>query len=167
MALGSECLVGRVQNCQLQLGWTPPTQKSSPPNERADVGVVPSVHEFVRSCFQFSLDPCIPRPNCSAQHIPYQFVLLLALFVKPMLLPQGSTQSGGAVYRRVVNRNILCTVCIVLTYTTTTVVVVLAQQRSSTKVQSVLQITTARYFISQQQFCVCTVRQLFDKHARG
>lgn len=60
-----------------------------------------------------------------------QFVLLLAMFVKPMLLPQGSTQSGGAVYRRVVNRNILCTVCIVFTYSITTLIVVLALLGSS------------------------------------
>ncbi|CAM9806533.1 unnamed protein product, partial [Pylaiella littoralis] len=44
-----------------------------------------------------------------------QFVLLLAMFVKPMLLPR-STQSGGAVYRRVIIRNIVCTTSIVLTY---------------------------------------------------
>ncbi|CBN74816.1 hypothetical protein Esi_0043_0079 [Ectocarpus siliculosus] len=55
-----------------------------------------------------------------------QFVLLLAMFIKPMLLPQGGTQSGGAVYRRVVVRNIVCTVGIACAYVITTVVVVLA-----------------------------------------
>ncbi|CAM9368130.1 unnamed protein product, partial [Ectocarpus sp. 12 AP-2014] len=55
-----------------------------------------------------------------------QFALLLAMFIKPMLVPQGGTQSGGAVYRRVVVRNIVCTVGIACAYVITTVVVVLA-----------------------------------------
>eukprot|EP00903_Cladosiphon_okamuranus_P011577 g10891.t1 len=62
-----------------------------------------------------------------------QFVLLLAMFIKPMLLPQSSSQSGGALYRRVVNRNILCTVCIVSSYIITTLVVILAFLSSSPK----------------------------------
>lgn len=56
-----------------------------------------------------------------------------------MLLPQSSTQSGGATYRRVVNRNILCTVCIVVTYSITTLVVVLSLLGSSFKVHSLPQ----------------------------
>ncbi|CAM9896034.1 unnamed protein product, partial [Ectocarpus sp. 13 AM-2016] len=55
-----------------------------------------------------------------------QYVLLLAMFIKPMLVSQGNTQSGGAVYRRVVIRNIVCTVGIACAYMITTVVVVLA-----------------------------------------
>ncbi|CAM9518775.1 unnamed protein product [Ectocarpus fasciculatus] len=55
-----------------------------------------------------------------------QFVLLLAMFVKPMMVSHGGTQSGGAIYRRLVARNITCTVAIVLAYAITTVVVVLA-----------------------------------------
>ncbi|CAM9247012.1 unnamed protein product, partial [Ectocarpus sp. 6 AP-2014] len=55
-----------------------------------------------------------------------QYVLLLAMFIKPMLVSQGNTQSGGAVYRRVVIRNIVCTIGIACAYVITTVVVVLA-----------------------------------------
>ncbi|CAM9958739.1 unnamed protein product, partial [Ectocarpus fasciculatus] len=54
-----------------------------------------------------------------------QFVLLLAMFVKPLMIPQGHTQSGGAVYRRLVMRNVACTIGITFTYTVTTVIVVL------------------------------------------
>ncbi|CAN0038247.1 unnamed protein product [Scytosiphon promiscuus] len=55
-----------------------------------------------------------------------QFVLLLAMFVKPLRTNQGSTQSGGAVYRRVVIKNVVCTSGIICTYVITTLVVVLA-----------------------------------------
>ncbi|CAB1102618.1 unnamed protein product [Ectocarpus sp. CCAP 1310/34] len=55
-----------------------------------------------------------------------QYVLLLAMFIKPMLVSHGNTQSGGAVYRRVVIRNIVCTIGIACAYVITTVVVVLA-----------------------------------------
>lgn len=49
--------------------------------------------------------------NCS------KFILLLGLFVKPMLISvQGTTQSEGAVYRRVVSRNVTCTAGIVTSY---------------------------------------------------
>ncbi|CAM9960602.1 unnamed protein product [Ectocarpus sp. 8 AP-2014] len=54
-----------------------------------------------------------------------QFVLLLAMFVKPLMIPQGHTQSGGAVYRRLVMRNVACTIGITFTYAVTTVIVVL------------------------------------------
>ncbi|CAM9559444.1 unnamed protein product [Ectocarpus sp. 4 AP-2014] len=54
-----------------------------------------------------------------------QFVLLLAMFVKPMMISRGGTQSGGAIYRRLVVRNIVCTVSLVLAYAITTAVVVL------------------------------------------
>lgn len=60
-----------------------------------------------------------------------QFVLLLLLFVKPMLVPVEGTQSRGAVYRRVVLRNIFCTIGIVASYSITTVVVVLAMLHES------------------------------------
>lgn len=75
-----------------------------------------------------------------------QFVLLLAMFVKPMRIQQGSTQSGEAMYRRVVNKNIWCTVCIVISYTVTTVVVVLTYQGNSSKVRYILQTTTVVIF---------------------
>lgn len=42
-----------------------------------------------------------------------------------MLMPQGGTQSGGAVYRRVVIRNIVCTTGIALMYMVNTSVIVL------------------------------------------
>ncbi|CAM9246809.1 unnamed protein product [Ectocarpus sp. 12 AP-2014] len=54
-----------------------------------------------------------------------QFVLLLTMFVKPLMIPQGHTQSGGAVYRRLVMRNVACTIGITFTYAVTTVIVVL------------------------------------------
>lgn len=47
------------------------------------------------------------------------------MFVKPLMIPQGHTQSGGAVYRRLVMRNVACTIGITFTYTVTTVIVVL------------------------------------------
>lgn len=55
-----------------------------------------------------------------------QFVLLLVLFVKPLLVQQGGTQSGGAFYRRVVIRNLVCTALVCTSYLITTVVMVLA-----------------------------------------
>ncbi|CAM9126391.1 unnamed protein product [Ectocarpus sp. 8 AP-2014] len=60
-----------------------------------------------------------------------QFVILLALFVKPMLGRQVGTQSGGAVYRRVVHRNVVCTTTIVVATVITTVVTALAMIRNS------------------------------------
>ncbi|CAN0425968.1 unnamed protein product, partial [Ectocarpus sp. 12 AP-2014] len=50
----------------------------------------------------------------------------MAIFVKPIMISQGSTQSGRAVHRRLVARNVVCTVAVVLGYTITTTVVVLA-----------------------------------------
>lgn len=47
------------------------------------------------------------------------------MFVKPLMIPQGHTQSGGAVYRRLVMRNVACTIGITFTYAVTTVIVVL------------------------------------------
>lgn len=70
--------------------------------------------------------------------IIFQFVLLLAMFVKPMLLLQGQTQSGGTVYRRVVRRNIACTICIALTYTITTLVFFFALLDGSPEVRFML-----------------------------
>ncbi|CAM9711777.1 unnamed protein product, partial [Ectocarpus fasciculatus] len=63
---------------------------------------------------------------CNNALLTVQFVLLLAMFIKPMLVSQGSTQSGGAVYRRVVVRNIVCTIGIACAYAVTTVAVTLA-----------------------------------------
>ncbi|CAN0125229.1 unnamed protein product, partial [Scytosiphon promiscuus] len=51
-----------------------------------------------------------------------QFVLLMVLFVKPLLVPVEGTQSGGASYRRVVMKNVVCTVSIVMAYLVTTIV---------------------------------------------
>ncbi|CAN0093293.1 unnamed protein product, partial [Ectocarpus sp. 6 AP-2014] len=51
-----------------------------------------------------------------------QLTLLLAMFVKLIMI----SQSGRAVYRRLVARSIVCTVAVVLGYTTTAAVVVLA-----------------------------------------
>lgn len=62
-----------------------------------------------------------------------QFVLLLGMFVKPMMVRVEGTQSGGAVYRRVVLRNIVCTAGIVTSYAITTLVVVVALLRESTE----------------------------------
>ncbi len=61
-----------------------------------------------------------------------QFILLLGLFVKPLMLAgvQG-TQSGGALYRKVVWRNVICTACIVTSYAITTTVVYLALLRET------------------------------------
>ncbi|CAM9104211.1 unnamed protein product [Ectocarpus sp. 6 AP-2014] len=58
-----------------------------------------------------------------------QFVILLALFVKPLLVRQEDTQSGGAAYRRVVRRNVVCTATIVVATIVTTVVQVRAMTR--------------------------------------
>lgn len=60
-----------------------------------------------------------------------QFVLLLGIFVKPMLVRLPGTQSGGAVYRRVVHRNVFSTAGIVISYAITTLVVVSALLRES------------------------------------
>lgn len=53
------------------------------------------------------------------------------MFVKPMLARVQGTQSGGAVYRRVVLRNLLSTTGIVISYAITTLVVVLALLREN------------------------------------
>ena len=82
------------------------------------------------------LPPFFPIPSFLVERSLHQFVLLLAMFIKPMLLAQGGTQSGGAMYRRVVKKNILCTVCIVFSYVITTLVVVLAMLASSPEVRS-------------------------------
>lgn len=69
-------------------------------------------------------------PVCLS-YVSFQFVLLLAMFVKPMMISHGGTQSGGAIYRRLVARNIACTVAVVLAYAITTAVVVLAVLHAS------------------------------------
>lgn len=56
-------------------------------------------------------------------------MILLALFVKPLLVRQEGTQSGGAAYRRVVRRNVVCTATIVVATVVATVVQVLAMIR--------------------------------------
>lgn len=61
-----------------------------------------------------------------------QFVLLLAMFAKPMMARVQGTQSGGAVYRRLVLRTIVCTAGIVTSYAVTTLIVVLALLDEST-----------------------------------
>lgn len=62
-----------------------------------------------------------------------QFVLLLAMFAKPMIARVQGTQSGGAVYRRLVLRTIVCTAGIVTSYAITTLIVVLALLDESTE----------------------------------
>lgn len=71
-------------------------------------------------------------PSARGEHfLMLQFVLLLGLFVKPLLAGVQGTQSGGALYRKVVWRNVICTVGIVITYAITTIVVFLALVRES------------------------------------
>ncbi|CAM9775705.1 unnamed protein product [Ectocarpus fasciculatus] len=60
-----------------------------------------------------------------------QFVLLLVLFVKPMLESQERNRTGGAVYRRVIIRNLVCTALIGMSYLITTVFVILAFLKES------------------------------------
>lgn len=55
-----------------------------------------------------------------------QFILLLGLFVKPLLVHVEGAQSGGALYRRVVVRNVICTVGIIASYAISTLIVILA-----------------------------------------
>ena len=75
----------------------------------------------------------------------YQFALLLAMFVKPLMVSlQDSTASGRAVYRQVVIRNMVCTVGVAATYAITTAVVVVgvvladASSAEGSKVRSFL-----------------------------
>lgn len=106
-------------------------------------------HVFV-GCFRFlpastAMFPLLaiaPPVLCSSLSSPlylsnviFQFVLLLVMFVKPMLLSQGKTQSGGTMYRRVVRRNVACTTCIVFSYIITTLVVIFALLDASHKVR--------------------------------
>lgn len=56
----------------------------------------------------------------------------MMMFIKPVLGRVEGTQSGGAVYRKLVLRNIFCTTAIVISYSITTVAVVLAVLREST-----------------------------------
>lgn len=58
-----------------------------------------------------------------------QYVLLLILFVRPLLGRREGTQSGGAVYRKVVIRNISCTAAVVVSYIITTIITVIALLR--------------------------------------
>ncbi|CBN78996.1 hypothetical protein Esi_0158_0063 [Ectocarpus siliculosus] len=58
-----------------------------------------------------------------------QYVLLLILFVRPLMVRLEGAQSGGAVYRSVVIRNISCTVAVVVSYIITTIVTVIALLR--------------------------------------
>lgn len=62
---------------------------------------------------------------------PHKFVLLLGLFIKPMLALQGSTPQGGASYRRVIGRSIICTIGVAAAHVITTLLVVLALQGDS------------------------------------
>ncbi|CAN0076918.1 unnamed protein product [Pylaiella littoralis] len=55
-----------------------------------------------------------------------QFVLLLVLFVRPLPMRPKHTMPDGDVYRRLIIRNLVCTVAICATYLITTVVVVAA-----------------------------------------
>ncbi|CAB1102733.1 unnamed protein product [Ectocarpus sp. CCAP 1310/34] len=60
-----------------------------------------------------------------------QFVLLLILFVRPLLVRLEGSQSGEAMYRMVVIKNITCTIAVVTAYAVTTVVVIAALIRQS------------------------------------
>lgn len=60
-----------------------------------------------------------------------QFAILLVLFVKPMLVQQGGTQSGGAMYKRVIIRNLACTALVCISNLITTVVVIFALLKES------------------------------------
>lgn len=74
------------------------------------------------------------RHPCSAQ----QFVLLLVLFVRPLpMSPKSDTLPDGDAYRRVIIRNLVCTVAICATYLTTTVVVVTCLLKQSPENKSV------------------------------
>lgn len=59
----------------------------------------------------------------------HQYVLLLILFVRPLMVRLEGAQSGGAVYRSVVIRNISCTAAVVVSYIITTIVTVIALLR--------------------------------------
>eukprot|EP00752_Nemacystus_decipiens_P004813 g4380.t1 len=90
-----------------------------------------------------------------------QFVLLLLLFVKPMLVRVEGTQSGGALYRMVVLRNISATAAIITSYTTMTVIVVFALLREtaeSSKAAQVRDVTLAvnglgTLYLTEGDFC--------------
>ncbi|CAB1101272.1 unnamed protein product [Ectocarpus sp. CCAP 1310/34] len=58
-----------------------------------------------------------------------QYVLLLILFVRPLMVRLEGVQSGGAVYRSVVVRNVSCTAAVVVSYIITTIVTVIALLR--------------------------------------
>ncbi|CAN0137714.1 unnamed protein product [Ectocarpus sp. 12 AP-2014] len=60
-----------------------------------------------------------------------QFVLLLILFVRPLLVRLEGSQSGEAMYRRVVVKNITCTIAVVTAYAVTSVVVIAALIRQN------------------------------------
>ncbi|CAM9201360.1 unnamed protein product [Hapterophycus canaliculatus] len=61
----------------------------------------------------------------------------------------GGTQSGGAVYRRIMFRNVVCTTCVVTAFTITTAVVVLALNRESAENNKSAQIRDAAIAINQ------------------
>ncbi|CAM9392607.1 unnamed protein product, partial [Ectocarpus fasciculatus] len=60
-----------------------------------------------------------------------QFVLLLILFVRPLLVRLEGAQSGGAIYRRVVIKNITCTIAVVTAYAVTTLVMIASLSRQN------------------------------------
>lgn len=72
-----------------------------------------------------------PIRASSRRNKPTQFVFLLVLFVKPLLVRVEGTQSAGADYRRVVIKNLICTGTIVTAYLITTVVMVFALLQGS------------------------------------
>lgn len=100
------------------------------------------ISEHVSIAFALTLLPSSAPLSTSplyVSNIIVQFVLLLAMFVKPILLSHGKTQSGGAVYRRVVRRNVACTICIVFSYIIATLVVIFAVLNGSHEVRFMLQ----------------------------
>lgn len=54
-----------------------------------------------------------------------------------MLVRVEGAQSGGAVYRKVVVRNVVCTAAIIISYSITTLVIVLALLRESSETDKV------------------------------
>ena len=83
---------------------------------------------YSRLWFLFGFVACQTWPL-----LRFQCILLLGLFVKPLLVRQENSQSGGALYRGVVVRNVVCTASISATYMVATAVVVAALSAESSE----------------------------------
>lgn len=92
-----------------------------------------SVHSTQFSVGQkFALNSPVPV-NSPRRRVVFQFALLLAMFVKPLRSLQEGNESSRAIYRKVVFRNIACTIGIGVAYAVTTVVVAVAIFNTSPK----------------------------------